>query len=202
MSLLDRARSYLDASCSSCHRPGAVGIFDARYDTPIAQQQIFGTGGGIGANKLVRFSPVNSRIIARDSLRSVDNGMPPLAKDVVDTQWIALATSWAILSGFSGYFSFGHGAFFGAGMYTTATLAATYGVPSLHANSRRLKLGDTCPAISRQPGVGRMNLRTPESLGQYGFSLCWSAPSMTPVTGSPVRCCAARTPRSQVWVAT
>ena len=45
--------------------------------------------------------------------------------------WIALATSWAILSGFSGYFSFGHGAFFGAGMYTTATLAATYGVPFL-----------------------------------------------------------------------
>ncbi|MBI2200199.1 MAG: branched-chain amino acid ABC transporter permease, partial [Candidatus Rokubacteria bacterium] len=25
--------------------------------------------------------------------------------------WIALATSWTILSGFSGYFSFGHGAF-------------------------------------------------------------------------------------------
>ena len=38
--------------------------------------------------------------------------------------WIVLATSWNILSGYSGYFSFGHGAFFGAGMYTTATLAA------------------------------------------------------------------------------
>ena len=36
--------------------------------------------------------------------------------------WIVLATSWNILSGYSGYFSFGHGAFFGAGMYTTATL--------------------------------------------------------------------------------
>ena len=34
--------------------------------------------------------------------------------------WVALATSWSILSGFSGYFSFGHGAFFGAGMYATA----------------------------------------------------------------------------------
>jgi branched-chain amino acid transport system permease protein len=44
--------------------------------------------------------------------------------------WIALATSWTILSGFSGYFSFGHGAFFGAGMYTTATLA-TAGWPFL-----------------------------------------------------------------------
>ena len=45
--------------------------------------------------------------------------------------WIVLATSWNILSGYSGYFSFGHGAFFGAGMYATATLASRYGVPFL-----------------------------------------------------------------------
>src|SRR5919198_6522486 len=45
--------------------------------------------------------------------------------------WIVLATSWNILSGYSGYFSFGHGAFFGTGMYTTATLAAGMGVPFL-----------------------------------------------------------------------
>jgi branched-chain amino acid transport system permease protein len=45
--------------------------------------------------------------------------------------WIALATSWSLLSGYAGYFSFGHGAFFGAGMYATATLAATVGVPFL-----------------------------------------------------------------------
>jgi branched-chain amino acid transport system permease protein len=42
--------------------------------------------------------------------------------------WIALATSWAILSGFTGYFSFGHGAFFGAGVYAAATLL-TAGLP-------------------------------------------------------------------------
>jgi branched-chain amino acid transport system permease protein len=45
--------------------------------------------------------------------------------------WVVLATSWNILSGYSGYFSFGHGAFFGTGMYTTATLAAGMGVPFL-----------------------------------------------------------------------
>ena len=38
--------------------------------------------------------------------------------------WIVLATSWNILSGYTGYFSFGHGAFFGAGLYTTSTLLA------------------------------------------------------------------------------
>src|SRR6185437_1440068 len=31
--------------------------------------------------------------------------------------WVVLATSWNILSGYSGYFSFGHGAFYGAGVY-------------------------------------------------------------------------------------
>ena len=43
--------------------------------------------------------------------------------------WIALATSWAILSGFSGYFSFGHGAFFGAGMYALANLTTNLDWP-------------------------------------------------------------------------
>lgn len=45
--------------------------------------------------------------------------------------WIALATSWNLLSGYSGYFSFGHGAFFGIGMYTTATLATRFDMPFL-----------------------------------------------------------------------
>ncbi|HEV7577380.1 MAG TPA: branched-chain amino acid ABC transporter ATP-binding protein/permease [Caldimonas sp.] len=45
--------------------------------------------------------------------------------------WIVLATSWNILSGYTGYFSFGHGAFFGAGLYTTSTLLARYDWPFL-----------------------------------------------------------------------
>lgn len=45
--------------------------------------------------------------------------------------WIVLATSWNILSGYAGYFSFGHGAFFGAGLYTTATLAGKVEWPFL-----------------------------------------------------------------------
>jgi branched-chain amino acid transport system permease protein len=40
-----------------------------------------------------------------------------------------LAVSWNILSGYSGYFSFGHGAFFGVGMYTTAVLAGKWNWP-------------------------------------------------------------------------
>jgi branched-chain amino acid transport system permease protein len=45
--------------------------------------------------------------------------------------WAILALSWNILSGYSGYFSFGHGAFFGVGMYTSAGLSANLGVPFL-----------------------------------------------------------------------
>jgi branched-chain amino acid transport system permease protein len=40
---------------------------------------------------------------------------------------IVLATSWNLLSGYSGYFSFGHGAFFGVGVYTTAALVGKLG---------------------------------------------------------------------------
>src|SRR5215813_13553217 len=44
---------------------------------------------------------------------------------------VALATSWNIVSGYAGYFSFGHAAFFGSGVYTTATLTSKYTVPFL-----------------------------------------------------------------------
>jgi branched-chain amino acid transport system permease protein len=46
--------------------------------------------------------------------------------------WIVLATSWNILSGYTGYFSFGHGAFFGVGIYTSATLMARFDWPFLY----------------------------------------------------------------------
>ena len=45
--------------------------------------------------------------------------------------WVSLSTSWALLSGFAGYFSLGHAAFFGVGMYTTAALTTKFGVPFL-----------------------------------------------------------------------
>ena len=47
--------------------------------------------------------------------------------------WITLATSWNLLSGYSGYFSFGHGAFFGVGMYGMATLATKANWPVVPA---------------------------------------------------------------------
>jgi len=57
--------------------------------------------------------------------------------------WTILALSWNILSGYSGYFSFGHGAFFGAGMYTTAVLAGKLEWPFLAT----LPLAAAVPAL-------------------------------------------------------
>lgn len=75
--------------------------------------------------------------------------------------WVALATSWTILSGFSGYFSFGHGAFFGAGIYTTATLAVALDLPFLW----------TLPAAGAAAallglGIGAVVFRVPRLRGE------------------------------------
>lgn len=43
--------------------------------------------------------------------------------------WIALAGSWNLISGLTGYVSFGHVAFFGAGAYTGGILMASAGWP-------------------------------------------------------------------------
>jgi branched-chain amino acid transport system permease protein len=43
--------------------------------------------------------------------------------------WTAQATSWNVLSGYAGYFSFGQGAFVGVGAYTAAVLSGRHGMP-------------------------------------------------------------------------
>jgi branched-chain amino acid transport system permease protein len=60
-------------------------------------------------------------------------GLPPFYESFLYLvfHWAILALSWNILSGYSGYFSFGHGAFFGVGVYTSAGLAANLNVPFL-----------------------------------------------------------------------
>ena len=47
--------------------------------------------------------------------------------------WIALAQSWNLISGLTGYVSFGHVAFFGMGAYTAAILVTKLGWPWLAA---------------------------------------------------------------------
>ena len=72
-------------------------------------------------------------------------GLVPNVVDVLDAPgfyltfmftmffWISQSSSWNILTGYSGYFSFGQGAWFGIGVYATGILASKHGWPFLIA---------------------------------------------------------------------
>ncbi len=97
--LEDRTRSYLDANCANCHRPhGTVAYFDARYDTPLAQQNL------INGPVLIDERLDHPRIIApNDIWRSIlflraDSTepfkMPPLARNTIDEAGMKLLREW------------------------------------------------------------------------------------------------------------
>ncbi len=94
-----RVRSYLDANCAQCHRPnGVAGYFDARFRTPLGAQRLI---NGPLANSL---GDANNRVIKpRDLSKSVlfarinrlgDIQMPPLARNVADTNAINSVAQW------------------------------------------------------------------------------------------------------------
>jgi uncharacterized repeat protein (TIGR03806 family) len=98
-SLEDRARSYLDANCAHCHRPGGtVAYFDARYETPLAQQQL------INGAVLLDEGIDHPRVIAPNDIwrsiafmRADTNGdlrMPPIARETIDRAGVALLQQW------------------------------------------------------------------------------------------------------------
>ena len=76
--------------------------------------------------------------------------------------WVALATSWGMLSGFTGYWSFGHAAFYGAGIYTTANLSGKFGVPFLLSLPVAALIGATMAAI-----IGLVVFRLPKLRGEF-----------------------------------
>src|SRR5438105_7578767 len=101
--------------------------------------------------------------------------------------WIVLATSWNILSGYSGYFSFGHGAFFGIGMYTTATLSTKANLPFLAtlplAAALAALLGVVLGAIDFRAGRMRGQLFAPLTLA-VSYVLA-TVILNTPIDGGP-----------------
>jgi uncharacterized repeat protein (TIGR03806 family) len=98
-SLDDRARSYLDANCAYCHRPGsAPADFDLRYDTPLAAQRLLGTPvridlGVDGARAVAPNDPWRSAILTRMQT-SGTTGMPPLAHEAIDHRAVELMRAW------------------------------------------------------------------------------------------------------------
>ncbi len=99
VSLELRVRSYLDANCSQCHRPGGVqAFFDARYPTPLPLQ------GLIQGPTHLFITDTNDRVIVPQDLphslaynrasRVGQFQMPPLAKNVVDSNAMQVIADW------------------------------------------------------------------------------------------------------------
>jgi uncharacterized repeat protein (TIGR03806 family) len=98
-SLQERARSYLDANCAQCHRPGGtVAYFDARYETPLEKQKL--VDGPVlidqGIDKPRVISPHDIwRSIAFMRVNTVDDiKMPPIARETIDHQGVKLLQDW------------------------------------------------------------------------------------------------------------
>ncbi len=95
-----RARSYLDANCAQCHQPGGPGItFDARYDTPLAQQNITNVPAafslGFDNACIVKAEDVwRSMIWQRMNTTNSSIKMPTLARNLVDTNAVAVMAGW------------------------------------------------------------------------------------------------------------
>jgi uncharacterized repeat protein (TIGR03806 family) len=97
--LKTRVRSYLDANCSQCHRPGgAEAFFDARFATPLPQQNIIngpvGNQLGVSGARVVVPGNLNKSMLFHRVSLAGDNQMPPIAKNLVDANAVAVISQW------------------------------------------------------------------------------------------------------------
>jgi hypothetical protein len=100
-SLEDRVRSYLDANCANCHRPGAniPAAFDARFDTPPPARQVLGARTvsdslGIDHPEVVAPGDLDRSMLYVRMIQSDRYKMPPLARNVVDSPAAELIAAW------------------------------------------------------------------------------------------------------------
>jgi uncharacterized repeat protein (TIGR03806 family) len=99
-SLEERARSYLDANCAQCHRPGGVGNYDASYDTHLKNQRIVNAPAafpllGHDNADIVRPSDVGHSVLwLRIGSSEPAVKMPPVAHYLVDTNAVNVIRDW------------------------------------------------------------------------------------------------------------
>ena len=98
-SLADRARSYLDVNCAHCHRPGGVGNYDARYDTPPAGQNIINAPAavtlGLNDARIVKPGDIQHSVLYQRITSVVPTvKMPPLSHNQVDVRAAQAVGEW------------------------------------------------------------------------------------------------------------
>ncbi len=100
--LEDRVRSYLDANCAHCHRPGSTGgSWDARFETPFAAQGILAadarnTLGIDGAKLIVPGDVARSLLHARMASTEPTGQMPPVTRTLPDTVALKALEEWIL----------------------------------------------------------------------------------------------------------
>lgn len=96
----ERVRSYLDANCAFCHRPGGVGFsnFDARAEIPLADTNLVGGSVVIDhgidrARNLAAQDPWRSMVLIRMET-DAELRMPPLARNRIDKDAVVAVRAW------------------------------------------------------------------------------------------------------------
>jgi uncharacterized repeat protein (TIGR03806 family) len=101
-SLEERAHSYLDANCAQCHQPnGPVthANFDARYETPLTNQNLINAiaQSNLGYDNAKIIAPQDvwrSMIYQRMNTTNDIYKMPPLARNLIDTNAVQVFSDW------------------------------------------------------------------------------------------------------------
>ena len=103
-----RVRSYLDANCAMCHRPGADSgraVFDALLTTPLENASLIDGGvfaGALGLDgpKIIKpGDPDNSVLHYRDSSINPLETMPPIGSSLVDEDYVEVLRQWILEMG-------------------------------------------------------------------------------------------------------
>ena len=99
-SLQDRVRSYLDVNCEQCHQPGGQGpTWDARFDTPLAQQDITNYPAAFPLEVSDNACIVKAQDIWRSVLLARINTLDqaiqmPDFRNLIDTNGVQVITDW------------------------------------------------------------------------------------------------------------
>ncbi|MEM8488975.1 MAG: PQQ-dependent sugar dehydrogenase, partial [Bacteroidota bacterium] len=99
----ERARAYLDANCAGCHRPdgGPRSTFDLRLNIGMEENGLIDGAviedlGIADAKVIVPGDPEKSILFQRLQQLGTSTAMPPLAKDRLDADAVALIRDWII----------------------------------------------------------------------------------------------------------